>query len=129
MWDPRAPARSVACSLSKRVRDRFRREMTLNFSFSSQGIDMSGLRPLIGRRHFLASTLVGTIGLCLPATAAQAAAGPPTTPGAETLSQTPTLSPATAAGESSLIGAAATAQPSGDASIRPFKYHASDAEL
>jgi len=90
---------------------------------------MSGLRPLIGRRHFLASTLVGTIGLCLPATAAQAAAGPPTTPGAETLSQTSTLSPATAAGESSLIGAAATAQPSGDASIRPFKYHASDAEL
>jgi pimeloyl-ACP methyl ester carboxylesterase len=53
---------------------------------------MSVLHSLIGRRRFLASTLVGTIGVFLSVTAAMA-------------------------------------QASGDTSIRPFKFHASDEAL
>jgi hypothetical protein len=37
---------------------------------------MSVLHSLIGRRHFLASTLVGTIGVFLPVTAAHAETTP-----------------------------------------------------
>jgi pimeloyl-ACP methyl ester carboxylesterase len=92
---------------------------------------MLGIRPLIGRRYFLASAAVGTIGAFLPLSAAHAASTlPPGTPSPQTVAPTPstTASPAASAGEASVIGAA-TAEQSGDASIRPFKYHASDAEL
>jgi pimeloyl-ACP methyl ester carboxylesterase len=88
---------------------------------------MPGQRPLIGRRHFLASTFLGAVGvLVTPAHAASTA--PPT---AETLASaaTTTAAPAGTAADTSLIGAAATAAASGDRSIRPFHYHASDAEL
>jgi pimeloyl-ACP methyl ester carboxylesterase len=89
---------------------------------------MPGPRPLIGRRHFLASLLVGTIGVCLPASAAHAATTP-MPPGAETL---PPAAPAPTTtifiGEAA-TSAAATFQPIDDPSVRPFQYHATDAEL
>jgi pimeloyl-ACP methyl ester carboxylesterase len=67
---------------------------------------MDGLDPLIGRRNFLATGVVGTVAALLPAASAEASASPPAT-----------------------VGAAAAAVPPGDTSIRPFKYRASDAEL
>src|SRR5260221_143658 len=90
---------------------------------------MSALFSLIGRRHFLASAAVGAIGACLPVSAANAATTP-VPPAAETVAPVPTAtaSLAATAGETSVIGAA-TAEQSGDTAIRPFKYHASDAEL
>jgi pimeloyl-ACP methyl ester carboxylesterase len=90
------------------------------------------MRPLIGRRHFLASTMIGTIAALLPAGTAHASTTPPPSPpGAETLSPAPAQSPSVGAAQASVIGAAATAvfEPAADPSIRPFHYHASDAEL
>jgi pimeloyl-ACP methyl ester carboxylesterase len=55
---------------------------------------MSALHPVIGRRHLLASTLIGTV-----------------------LAST------------SLFAGGALAEQSGDASLRPFKFHASDEAL
>jgi pimeloyl-ACP methyl ester carboxylesterase len=93
-------------------------------------MSMDGFHPVIGRRHFLASAAIGTIGALLPLTPAHAETTPP--PGAETLAPAPT-SPAPATGativDSSIIGAAATFQPVDDPSVRPFHYHATDAEL
>jgi pimeloyl-ACP methyl ester carboxylesterase len=91
---------------------------------------MPGQRPLLGRRHFLASTVLGTIGVLLPATPLHAASTVP--PGAQTPAPTPTTTTTTPAGavaDAPVIGAAATAEAAGDTSIRPFKYHATDAEL
>jgi len=91
---------------------------------------MPGFHPHIGRRLFLASTVIGTIGAFVPLSAAQAATLPPGTPGAETLTPTqPPASPAASLTESAVIGTTAAAETGGDTSIRPFKYHASDAEL
>src|SRR3982751_1192649 len=91
---------------------------------------MSALHSPIGRRHLLASAMVGTVAAFLPATSAHASSAPPSAPGAETLAPTPANAPAsTAVGDSSIIGAAASAVPDGDTSIRPFHYHATDAEL
>ena len=90
---------------------------------------MPGLRPLIARRHFLASTVVGSVGLLLPASAAHGstiAPGPSPTL-TEPAPAAPAAPGATTTGETAIIGAAA--QPGGDTSIRPFKYHATDAEL
>ena len=92
---------------------------------------MTGLLPLIGRRHFLASAAVGTIGAFLPISAANAATTPPSgAPGGETVSpaQTATTNSTATVGKASVIGAA-TAEQSADTSIRPFKYHASDEDL
>jgi len=94
---------------------------------------MPGRFPLIGRRHFLASAAIGAVGAFgafVPLSAANAATTPPAAPGAETL--TPASAPAApgaAVADVSIIGAAATTVAAGDTSIRPFKYHASDAEL
>ncbi len=67
---------------------------------------MHGFDPSIGRRNFLASSVLGTLGVLLPSSAAGApmplAAG---------------------------IGAATAVVPPGDASIRPFRYRATDEEL
>ncbi len=91
---------------------------------------MSVLHSLIGRRHLLASALVGTIGVFIPVSAAHAETTPPSPAGAETLAPpSPTASPSAAVAEGSVIGAATAPQPGDDTSIRPFKYHASDAEL
>jgi len=86
------------------------------------------LYSLIDIRHFLASTLVGTIGVFLPLTDAHAATTPPSSASTQTLAAAPTTASrnATVAG-TSVIGA--PAQPSGDTSIRPFKFHASDEAL
>ena len=74
---------------------------------------MSGFRPLIGRRHFLASAALGTVAALVPSSA-HAATLPPG-PGAETLTPTPSTPPISgaAAGDSSIIGAAASFQPVG----------------
>jgi pimeloyl-ACP methyl ester carboxylesterase len=81
----------------------------------------------IGRRHFLASTIVGTVAALLPTAAANASTTPPTAPGAATLSPSPTPTIAT---PSSVIGAGtATVEIVGDAAIRPFHYRATDEEL
>jgi len=91
---------------------------------------MSALHSPIGRRHLMASAMVGTMAAFLPATAAHASSAPPSAPGAETLASTPADAPAsTGIGDSSIIGAAASAVPDGDTSIRPFHYHATEAEL
>ena len=89
---------------------------------------MPGFHPLLGRRHFLASAAVGTIATLLPASGALASTVAP--PGSPTLSPTqpPNPAPASVAG-SAVIGAAAAADPSGDTSIRPFHYRATDEEL
>src|SRR5258708_29030932 len=90
---------------------------------------MSGPRLLIGRRHFLTSAAVGAIGVFLPLGSAHAAIVPPGQ-GAETLTPAPTTAPTpVAVGDSSIIGAAAAFQLVDDPSIRPFHYHAADAEL
>jgi pimeloyl-ACP methyl ester carboxylesterase len=93
---------------------------------------MSGLRPLIARRHFLASTFVGSFGVLLPVSSLHAASTPPFAPGAEAQAPAPapqTPSPTTVLSETPIIGAAATFQPVDDPSIRPFHYHATDTEL
>src|SRR5437879_915399 len=90
---------------------------------------MSGPSLSIGRRHFLASAAVGAIGAFLPLSSAHAATLPPGS-ATETLAPVPTGAPATATIlESSAISAAASFQPVDDPSIRPFHYHATDAEL
>ncbi|MGO4739909.1 epoxide hydrolase family protein [Bosea sp. 2KB_26] len=72
---------------------------------------MPGPHPLIGRRSFIASTVVGTIGAMLPAVNATAAPPP------------------SRVGGSPQETAAADPKASGDSSIRPFRYHATDEEL
>jgi hypothetical protein len=92
---------------------------------------MPGLHPLIGRRLFSSSTLVGAIGIFLPATATHAETARSVPGGAEAPSpaSAPSAIGSAAVADTSVIGAAATAQPSGDTSIRPFKFHASDEDL
>jgi len=89
---------------------------------------MPGFHLLLGRRHFLASAAVGTIATLLPVSGAQASATVP--PGSPTLSPAQPTSPAPASvAESALIGATAASESSGDTSIRPFRYRASDEDL
>ena len=88
---------------------------------------MTESRPLLGRRHFLASAAVGTVAALLPFSGAHAATVPPG-PGSTVSEPAPApAAPAATTAETAIIGAAA--EQSGDTSIRPFKYHASDAEL
>jgi pimeloyl-ACP methyl ester carboxylesterase len=91
---------------------------------------MPGLRPLLARRHFLASTMIGSVGLFLPISSADGATTPPPGPSAETLA--PMQAPQAAAGlvtDSSIIGAATALESKDDRSIRPFHYRASDEAL
>ena len=88
---------------------------------------MPGLFPSIGRRHFLATAAIGTIGAFIPLAPAQAATVPPG-PGSTVSEPGPApVSPAAPAAETAIIGSAA--ETSGDTSIRPFKYRATDEEL
>jgi len=88
---------------------------------------MTGLSSLVARRHFLiTSALAGTVGFMLPA-AAHAATTPPGSSPTLTEPAPAPAAPSATTGEAAIIGAAAEA--SGDTSIRPFKFHASDAEL
>ena len=90
---------------------------------------MFGPHPLLARRHFLTSTVLGTVGILIPMSAANAQpTTPPVPPPTETLTQKPATAPsATTTASTSFIAAAA--EPSGDTSIRPFQYHATDEEL
>ena len=92
---------------------------------------MSGLSSLIGRRHCLAtSALVGAIGIFLPAAAADVQTTSPAPGGVETVAQAPVSSnPGAAIAQASVIGTAAAAQTTDDASIRPFQIHVSDEAL
>src|SRR4051794_31404620 len=93
-------------------------------------MSMPGTPIQIGRRHFLAGSVIGSIGLLVPLSSASAATSPPPAPPGAQMSEAGTTAEGPARVESSLIAAsAATAQPSGDTSIRPFKYHATDEEL
>jgi pimeloyl-ACP methyl ester carboxylesterase len=92
---------------------------------------MSKIHSFIGRRDFLVSSaFIGAAAAFLPRVAAHAEATPVSSAGAEALEPAPTSVPpkATLAG-ASMIGAAAAAQPSGDTSIRPFSFHASEEDL
>jgi pimeloyl-ACP methyl ester carboxylesterase len=90
---------------------------------------MSGLRLPVARRHFLASTFIGSVGLIFPLGPAHAASTPPSAPpGAQTLTEGATTVQGSPTAEV-FIGGAAAAQPAGDSSIRPFQFHASDADL
>jgi pimeloyl-ACP methyl ester carboxylesterase len=90
---------------------------------------MPVLRSLIDTRQFLASTLVGTIGVFVPLADAHAETTPPSPAGTQTLSAAPRAASNASAAGTSMIGAAAMAQASEDSSIRPFKFHASDEAL
>jgi pimeloyl-ACP methyl ester carboxylesterase len=86
---------------------------------------MFKLHSLLSRRRLLAtSTLVGAMGLLLPAVAAHAEPAP-TPSEVETISRAPTAAnPVVTA--ASVSAPVAVAQPSGDTSIRPFHFRASD---
>jgi hypothetical protein len=93
---------------------------------------MTGPQLTLGRRLFLTSTAVGTIGALLPLTPARAAALSPGPGGAEAPSPSPatTANPGSAVtADASVIGAAPPAETSGDKTIRSFSYRATDADL
>jgi len=92
---------------------------------------MSVLHAWIGRRLFLSSTLLGVFGMFLRATATHAGTVLSAPGSAEALSPTPAPSTnrGTAMADTSVISAAAMAQASGETSVRPFKFHASDEDL
>src|SRR5690349_9792502 len=92
---------------------------------------MSLLHPLIGRRLLSSSTLVGAIGIFLPAIASRAGTARATPGGAGALSPAPAPSADgnTAVADTSVIDLAAAAQPGGDTPIRPFLFQASDEDL
>jgi len=71
---------------------------------------MPGYRPHIGRRHFLASTIVGTIAATFPLSGAQASTTSPPSPAAPTLSPAQPVPPPAggAVVDAPVIGAAAT---------------------
>jgi pimeloyl-ACP methyl ester carboxylesterase len=89
---------------------------------------MRSLNPVLGRRHFLAATAVGTIGTFMPAAHADASAKPGAS--AQALTSAPVAGAASAAiVPAAVLGMAAAAASGGDTSIRPFRYRASDEEL
>jgi pimeloyl-ACP methyl ester carboxylesterase len=90
---------------------------------------MRTVNPFVGRRHFLAATVAGTIGAFLPVTAAHAETTPPSAASAETLTQAPAATNTGTVVQAPIIGAAAPNEASGDASIRPFHFRASDEAL
>ncbi|NIJ20699.1 pimeloyl-ACP methyl ester carboxylesterase [Sphingomonas naasensis] len=91
---------------------------------------MPGWYPSVGRRHFLVSSVAGTVGALVPLSANASTPPPPVNP-AETLVQAAAAtSPATATIIGGLPSDAALATPfDGDDRIRPFSYHASNAAL
>jgi pimeloyl-ACP methyl ester carboxylesterase len=90
---------------------------------------MPGPHLPLARRHFLATSFIGSIGFLVPFAPAQAASRPPSVPaGAQTLTEpsAPTAAPSTVTLGEPPVAAAAAQQPAGDTSIRPFKFHASN---
>src|SRR5260221_6784323 len=86
---------------------------------------MAGLHSLIGRRRLFGTCVwAGAIGVFLPAAAGHAETTPPAPAGEETRAPAPATARQNAAvADASLIGAAATVQPTEDTSIRPFRIH------
>ena len=81
------------------------------------------------RRTFLmTSAIAGSLCVFLLSSPAHAAIPPPASSGAETIAAVPAAGVSNAILERS-TSAAATVQPSGDTSIRPFHFHASDEAL
>ena len=90
---------------------------------------MPATHPLILSRHFLATAVfAGAISLLVPVSSARAATTPPGGGSTLTAPATAAPQPTTTTVESAIIGAA-TAAAAGDESIRPFKFHATDAQL
>jgi len=92
---------------------------------------MPGPRPFLGKRVvFSTSLLFGAIAIFVPASAAHAETTPPSPGQTQTIEPAPTTAkPGATIAQQSVIGAAATAQPSSDTSIRPFKFRATDEQL
>jgi len=88
---------------------------------------MPALRKLIGNRSLLTTTFLGAAALMLP-TSAQASTTPQSPSPAPAAEPQVQPAPGAAIAEVSVTGTAPGEQ-SGDTSIRPFSYHASDAEL
>jgi pimeloyl-ACP methyl ester carboxylesterase len=83
----------------------------------------------IARRRFLGTAAIGVLAGFLPLSSAGAATLPPSGPAAETLTPAAPLPTSTVTiAETALVGTAAAEQ-SGDTSIRPFKFHATDEAL
>jgi pimeloyl-ACP methyl ester carboxylesterase len=85
----------------------------------------------LNRSRLLASAIAVTIGVLVPANGANAETVPAP---AVAQSQTPPPAATAALGgaavaEQSVVGTAATAQPTGDKAIRPFQFRASDEQL
>ena len=82
----------------------------------------------LGRRYFLASAAVGSLGVFLPASAVHAATLPPDA-GTQVLPTAPVpAGPASSSAELSLIAAEGTSFAGSD-TIRPFTFHATDEDL
>jgi pimeloyl-ACP methyl ester carboxylesterase len=91
---------------------------------------MTGRGASIGLRHLLAPAVFGTIAVLVPISAANAQSTTASTSvQAETLKRADASQPATARVARYSLIAAGEAQPHGDASIRPFKFHATDEQL
>src|SRR5688500_8773956 len=92
---------------------------------------MFGPYPSIGRRNNLStSALACAVCILLPAAAAQAGPAAPPVGGVDLSAQGISVSNSGAmSAQAPVTGAAAAASASGDPSIRPFQFHASDEDL
>jgi pimeloyl-ACP methyl ester carboxylesterase len=92
---------------------------------------MSGPFPILGRRHFLAGASLGAIGAFLPLAPVNATTIPPAGPVAQTTAPAAATASSTSAATANLVAGVAVASldATGDAGIRPFKFHATDEQL
>jgi hypothetical protein len=93
---------------------------------------MVGLRPLLARRHFLASTFAGSESFFLPVSASHGASGSPSSPEAETLGRAPAPQRSAASAikpQGAIAGRAASFRPADDPAIRRLRYRARDEDL
>ena len=91
---------------------------------------MFAKQPLMARRHFLiTSAFAGTAGLIMPTVATAGTAPPPPSDAPRVAPQSLTTASEAGISSATLVGAAVTAQASGDASIRPFHYRATNEDL
>jgi pimeloyl-ACP methyl ester carboxylesterase len=92
---------------------------------------MPGLRPSNARHVILAgSALAGALAILMPVSPARAASMPPSVGPSVSAEALSSAAPAEAAIQTFVLaGAEAAVRPGGDTSIRPFHYHATDAQL
>ena len=84
-------------------------------------------RLLFAHRHILASSFLGSFGLFVPSAASAASTAPPSP--APTITEAGTTAEGPARTTDSIIGAATKQEPTGDDTIRPFEFHATDEQL